>query len=177
LNVIITPLTLRVPFTDGVWADELNAAGHKRVWLWDGYLAPGYLTLLTGDSRAGKTTLLSLVLAHMKAGGVLADRAVAPGKALVISEEPREDWDGRHQQLGLGHVVFFCRPFRRRPLLPEGVALLAHVADLHRRHGFGLVVVDPLIKFLPGHSEANAAVVLDAREPLQHLAEHAWPRR
>jgi hypothetical protein len=129
----------RVPFTDGVWADRLNTAGRKRAWLRHGYLAPGYLTLLTAEWRGGKTTLLSVLLTRMKEGGTLVDRAIATGKALVISEEPREDWDKRHQQLGLGHMVFFCRPFRNRPGPAEWVALLAHVVRLHRRHGFGLV--------------------------------------
>jgi hypothetical protein len=62
------------------------------------------------------------------AGGLWRVRQLGgpPGKALVICEERREDWDKRHQQLGLGHVAFFCRPFRHRPRLAEWVALLEH---------------------------------------------------
>jgi hypothetical protein len=50
-------------------------------WLWHGYLAAGNVTLLVGQWKAGKTTLLSVLLARLGAGGTLAGRAVRPGRA------------------------------------------------------------------------------------------------
>jgi hypothetical protein len=61
---------------------ELMAAAPPPVrWLWDGYLAPGKLTLLTSQWKMGKTTLLSVLLAKMKAGGELPGQRVAPTRA------------------------------------------------------------------------------------------------
>jgi hypothetical protein len=41
-------------------------------WLWLGFVARGGVTLLTSQWKAGKTTLLSLLLARLKPGGSLA---------------------------------------------------------------------------------------------------------
>src|SRR5437016_10434611 len=93
---------------------ELAGAVEPRLsWLWDGYLAPGKITALISPPKTGKTTLLSHLLARFTHGGRLADRAVAPARALVISEEAASDWDARCRQLGLGqNVQFLCRPFQ-----------------------------------------------------------------
>jgi RecA-family ATPase len=56
-------------------------------WLCDGYLCRHALTLLTGQPKIGKTSLLAALLARMGAGGELAGRRVEPGRAAVISEE------------------------------------------------------------------------------------------
>ncbi|MGL4554224.1 MAG: AAA family ATPase, partial [Gemmataceae bacterium] len=82
-------------------------------WLWRGYLRPGAVTLLTGLWKAGKTTLLSVLLSRLKAGGELAGLAVRAGRAVVVSEEPAELWWQRGRGLSLdGHVQWLCRPFR-----------------------------------------------------------------
>jgi hypothetical protein len=72
-----------------VWgqANLRAAAGAPRPWLWRGYLAPGAVTLLTGQWKAGKTTLASVLLARLKTGAELAGLPLAPGRAIVISEE------------------------------------------------------------------------------------------
>src|SRR5271166_2599258 len=93
-------LTLR-PLRPG----ELAGAEQRRLsWLWDGYLAPGKITALISPPKSGKTTLLSHLLARFSKGGQLAGRAVAPARALVVSEESESDWDARCRQLALGSV-------------------------------------------------------------------------
>jgi len=91
-----TPPTLS---TDGVqtgptllWGSAALQAGTPRdmPWLWHGYLAPGALTLLTSQWKSGKTTLVSILLAKLRTGGELAGLALAPGRAVIVSEEPRE---------------------------------------------------------------------------------------
>jgi hypothetical protein len=82
-------------------------------WLWYGYLAPGNVTALISPPKSGKTTLLSHLLARTAQGGLLAGLAVAPGKAIVVSEEDPSDWDARCRQLAIGpNVQFLCRPFQ-----------------------------------------------------------------
>src|SRR3954449_13239151 len=82
-------------------------------WLWYGYLAPGNVTLLTSQWKSGKTTLVSVLLSRLKGGGELAGLRVAPGRAVVVSEEDAAHWLRRCDKLGLGDEVgFFCRPFR-----------------------------------------------------------------
>ena len=151
-----------------LWAGDLQTALPPMAWLWQGYLAPGSITLLTSQWKSGKTTLLAVLLARMKTGGSLGGLAVAPGKALVICEEGRQHWELRRQKLDFGgHVAWLCRPFRGRPGRDQWLALVDHVAALHARHGFQLVVLDPLSYFLPGGAEGHAGKMLETLLPLQ----------
>ena len=66
-------------------ADLATAAPGLLPWLWHGYLAQGKVTALVSQSKSGKTTLVSHLLARMAQGGQLAGLAVRPGRALVVS--------------------------------------------------------------------------------------------
>jgi len=57
-----------------------NHSGLPEGWVWQGYLAPGSITLLTSQWKAGKTTLLSVLLARMGDGGTLAGLPVRKGR-------------------------------------------------------------------------------------------------
>src|SRR5258708_6780808 len=70
-------------------------------WLWQGFLAAGNVTLLVGQWKAGKTTLLSVLLARLGTGGTLAGLTIRPGRAVVISEEADDLWAERFERLGI----------------------------------------------------------------------------
>ena len=57
-------------------------------WIWHGYLARHSLTLLTGQWKIGKTTLLTALLARMGYGSELAGRPVSPGRAEMARDSP-----------------------------------------------------------------------------------------
>src|SRR4051812_16533286 len=80
---------------------QLQPEQAPRDWLWRGYLRPGAVTLLTGLWKAGKTTLLSVLLSRLKAGGELGGLPVRAGRAVVVSEEPPELWWQRGRGLPL----------------------------------------------------------------------------
>ena len=79
----------RNPFRPRDLARPIHLAGS---WLWQGYLGHGRLTLLTSQWKSGKTTLVSVLLARMATGGLLAGLPVAAGRAAVVSEEGPHDW-------------------------------------------------------------------------------------
>jgi hypothetical protein len=149
-----------------------NAALPRLSWLWHGYLAPGKVTALISPAKTGKTTLLSHLLARLAQGGQLAGRAVAPGRALVVSEEAAADWDTRCRQRVMGqNVQFLCRPFQgARPTDAQWLALVAGLETLQRQEALALVVLDTLTTLLPGYAETCAPKLLDCLLPLQALA-------
>jgi hypothetical protein len=151
--------------------EELRLAAQARAaWLWQGYLAPGNVTLLTSQWKSGKTTLLAVLLARLKAGGLLGGLPLRPGKAAVVSEESAAHWACRGHKLDLGgHVWWLCRPFNGKPRPPEWLALVDYLAALAAQRGLDLVAIDPLASFLPGQSENNAGALLEALLPLQRL--------
>src|SRR5438067_1563035 len=100
------------PFVPLSYAD-LKPAEARRDWLWQGYLLPGAVTLLTSLWKSGKSTLLSVLLSRLKSGGVLGGLPVRASRAVVVSEESPELWWDRGLHLELdGHVRWFCRPFQ-----------------------------------------------------------------
>jgi hypothetical protein len=115
------------------------AAAPPIPWLWHGFLAPGKVTALTSQSKSGKTTLASLLLVRLQAGGELAGLAVAPGRALVVSEEAKDDWDARCRRLGIDkNHQFVCRPFKsKRPTPAQWFSLISHLDSVHRQEGPG----------------------------------------
>jgi hypothetical protein len=112
------------------------------------------------------------VLSRLGAGGEVAGFAVAPGQALVVSEEAASDWDARCRQLAIGpNVQFVCRPFQgARPTEEQWFGLIATLENLHRRQSLDLIVIDPLATLLPGYAETTAPKMLDCLLPLQALA-------
>jgi hypothetical protein len=140
-------------------------------WLWHGYLSRCCLTLLTGQWKLGKTTLLAALLARMGAGGELAGRRVNPGRVVVITEEIANLWLMRMAKHGIGDWVSFAfNPFVRKPLPRQWGYLLDDLGGLHARRRVDLVVIDPLVEVLPGREEASAQAMTDALRPLRDLA-------
>lgn len=159
-----------------VWgqANLAATAGTPRPWLWQGYLAPGALTVLTGQWKAGKTTLLSILLARLKTGGVLAGQPLTAGQAVVVSEESAEHWQRRGRQFDFGdHVGWYCQPFLGRPLPDEWRSFIEGIAELRSRRDFALVAIDTLSAFFPSRSESNAGCMLDALAPLRQLTRRS----
>src|SRR4051812_26287691 len=152
--------------------DELeHAAGGPVRWLWHGYLASGAITLLTSRWKAGKTTLLSVLLNRLHTDGTLAGNAVEPGPALVVSEESPALWVERGRRLDFGpRAQWLCRPFVRKPSAEQWHGLIAEL--VRSAESGGLVVIDPLAAFLPGADENNASAMLDALAPLHALTNH-----
>jgi hypothetical protein len=156
---------------DPLWYDDLARASAAPIrWVWHGYIAAGATTLLTSRWKAGKTTLLSVLLTRLGRGGELAGAAVRAGKVVVVSEEAPDLWARRGEKLGFGsHLGFFCRPFLGKPSADQWLDLIDRLADIHRKRKLALVVIDPLANVLPGADENGAAAMIAALAPLQRL--------
>jgi DNA-binding transcriptional ArsR family regulator len=140
-------------------------------WLWDGLLARGHVTDLVGYWKSGKSTLVAALLQRLADGGELAGQVVRPGKALVVSEEPRGKWLERREALALGdHVHVISRPFPKRPNHAEWHAFTSHITRLVVEHGYDLVVFDSLPNLWCVRDENDASEVISALLPLQGVA-------
>jgi hypothetical protein len=148
---------------------DLHAAAVRKIrWLWTGYLAEGMVTLLTSRWKAGKTTLVSAMLRLMEQGGSLAGSEVAPGRAVIVSEEPPALWAQRDRSKPFGpQVSFICRPFKNRPSPEQWSGLIDQLAEMPVE----VVILDPLAMFLPGSIENSASPLLGALEQLHRLTD------
>ena len=153
------PMSMTAVADEPVVENEMN-------WLWNGYLMPGDITLLTSLWKTGKTTLLSGMLQHLSAGTPFLGRATRSARAWVVSEESRSQWRERLALMPIGtHVQLIARPFQSRPTAEEWNALLDRAIAARP----DLFVVDPLASFLTGHCESDAATLLEALQPLRRL--------
>src|SRR5947209_11366567 len=154
------------------WGDSPDAPATQLDWIWNGIIGPGQITLLTGLWKAGKTTLLSHLLAHRQHGTPLLDLPVRAGRTVVITEETRTIWRRRCEKLGFGKdVCFFHRPFHCRPTPEQFQDLIKQLLSLHERAGIDLVVLDPLSRFLPLRSENSPEAMLAGLAPLHTLTD------
>jgi AAA domain len=154
-----------------LWDHEIRAIREPAAeWLWHGFVAGGNVTLLTSLWKAGKTTLLSMLLSRRKQGGTLAGLHVKPGKTAVVSEEPARLWGERARKYDFGgQVCFFTRPFRTIPTLEEWQTLIDRILEVQQQHGIDLVVIDPLAPYLRG--ENSSKNILESLLPLAELTQ------
>ena len=158
---------LYVPLT---YADLKPDAQTQCDWLWQGYLLPGAVTLLTSLWKSGKSTLLSVLLSRMKNGGTLGGLPVRAGRAVVLSEEPRAMWWERGLKLELdGHVQWFCQPFQGKPTAEQWLDLIDRIGHLHDQQRLDLLAIDTLANLAPMRNENDAVEMLKALAPLQRL--------
>jgi hypothetical protein len=156
----------RIPLDAGC----VETAPEPTPWLWDGYLKPGDITLLTAQWKTGKTTLLTGLLRHLGTGEPFLDRSVRPGRVWVVSEEPLDLWADRVRQRAIGpHVELLARPFVGRPTPAEWADLIDQAVAARAAGELDLFVVDPLASFLTGRSESEPTTVLEALHPLHRL--------
>src|SRR5688572_6534584 len=132
-ELAMSPATAE-PLSREIWSEELADRPKAKVdWVWPGYLARGAVTLLTSQWKAGKTTLVSLLIARMARGGELAGQTIPPARVAVATEEPLELWQRRGEKLGFGEgLCFFSRPLAGRPTLEAWDALVDRMAYLGR---------------------------------------------
>jgi hypothetical protein len=162
-----TPAATLLP--QAIWDTEVASMPETAAdWLLPGFVARHNMTLLTSMWKAGKTTLLSHLLARRASGQPFLGRPVSPGKSVVISEEPRTLWADRCRQFQFGgNLCLFPQPFPHLPTADQWRGLLQHVAQLQSEQGVDLLVIDSLTHFLRAENVARG--VLDLMMPVREL--------
>jgi hypothetical protein len=148
-------------------------------WLWAGRVPSGHLTLIDGDPGLGKSTLTLDLVARVTTGAPMPDEPAGvrrPPAAVVLmtaEDHPattiRPRLDAAGADVRRVHAIT-AMPRARDPeapptLAPEDVARLELVI---REHHAALVIVDPLMAYLPGDIDAYRDQ--DVRRTLRPLA-------
>ncbi len=151
---------------------EFGTSGPDGDWIWDGYLAPGDVTLLTSRWKSGKTTLISGLLQCLAAGEPFLDRATRPARVFYVSEEAERYWAERRAVFPIGnHVGLLSQPFYGAPAKHDWESLLESVSCINAKKHIDLLVIDPLAAFLPTGCEFDSVAMMAALHPLQRLQE------
>jgi hypothetical protein len=159
------PIALPLP------ASALVSPGRAGVdWVLHGFLARDAVTLLSALPKCGKSTLIAHLLAALPHGGSFLGRPLAPGRAVVVSEESEGVWAARRDALGLTDAVRIIP--RGHLLLPTHDEWRAFIARLNAHleaDPADVVFFDSLAAIWPVRDENNAAEVCRALAPLHRL--------
>jgi hypothetical protein len=162
---VMTPLTARLSSDVRVSAVE---------WLWPLYLGRSKLAILDGDPEVGKSLVSIDLAARLSRGGPLPDGRPLdrPCATLFLTAEDGDEDTVRPRLEAAGadldRVVLAGGPGGRPPRFPDDLPALE---DLVSGLGIDLVVIDPLMAFLPSKVAANLdQSVRQALNPLADLA-------
>jgi hypothetical protein len=137
--------------------DCLKNRNHSIPWIWDGLIALDAVTLLSAPEKAGKTTLLSLLLDRRRAGGQLLGRTVLPGRTILCSEENSNLWALRQPPLDFGPQLEFHHPLGDNPTPRRWRRFFDHLLELPE-DSFDLLVIDTVMSFLPAAQNTPGAL-------------------
>jgi hypothetical protein len=151
-----------------ILCSALRAVTGEELWLWEGYLARGCVTIFSALFKVGKTTLLAHLLLSLWQGGVFLGRRVVAGKALYVAEEAEGKWAERRDHLGLqDNLTFVIRPFRKGRATWRGwEQFVAWLGEVQARGRYDLIVFDTISDLWPVTDENSAAEVRRALKPL-----------
>jgi hypothetical protein len=150
----------------------LEGVAAEPEWVWDGFVARGWLTIISAPPKAGKTTLVfGLLAAVAKRQPAFLDRPVSSSGALVLSEERQgslAEKDKRWQLSG-GDIHFLLQASTGGTPWPEIVrqAVAYCVAE-----ELDVLVVDTFAAWsgLAGDDENSSGATLERIAPLQEAA-------
>jgi hypothetical protein len=146
-------------------------------WLWEPYLHRGRLALLDGDPEIGKSLITVDLAARLSRGGALPNGAAA-GRPQVTILLGMEDNDADT----IAPRVLAAGADPERVIVPEAEdvgclsfpAKVPELEEMIRAHAADLVVIDPIVAFLPSNLAVNTDHgVRKCLLPLADLARRA----
>ena len=140
-------------------------------WLWHGCVARGHITLFSALMKAGKSTLLSYMLRALQHGVPFLGRDTKKTRTLLVSEESREKWIERREELGLDDALHvLCRPTSAKMSHHDWREFVEYLRD-YAAEKFDLVMLDTIGTYAPWRDENDAAEVQATMLPLNMLTE------
>lgn len=144
-------------------------------WLWRGYIPLGKLTILDGDPKLGKSTLMLDVAARMSRGAAMppaeSGMGGVPADVLILSAE-----DDAGDTIGPRLDAAGADSSRVHEVRVDGLLQFPDHIDLLReaisQTGARLVIIDPFVAFVNGRLSVNSdQEVRRALVPLAALAD------
>jgi hypothetical protein len=153
-------------------AEALREVPDEPDWLLSGYLARGWITLLAGAPKGGKTTMLCGILDAFERGKPFLGFATRPTGVLVLTEQSPSVFKETVRNFALRIGPNVEAMFHREQPLTLGWAERAGEAiDLCLENRHGLLVVDTYSRWAQLQQDHNAAEILDSMMPLLRAAQ------
>lgn len=140
-------------------------------WMWEGYLAPQNVTLLSAHPKAGKTTFTFHLLRAIWSGHEFLGQATHPCPVLYVSEEADTLIAARAGQLGFSQMwpIGFVTAEPGRTWRGT-IAYIEHYLTMFAEP---LVIIDTLSRHWMVENENEASAVESALRPLLDLVRNS----
>lgn len=140
-------------------------------WLWQGFLAPGSLTMLAGHPFAGKSMLVSGLLRALEMGERFLGRKTKSASALLVTEEDQASLRERAGRFGLFGIQSEYLD-RSSSVGRDWSALIAGATERAIESQHRLLVIDtfPGLAGLGDEQENDAGAITSRLQPLQVAA-------
>jgi hypothetical protein len=154
-------------------AESLENEPPEPDWIWRGFLAPTWITLLVGGPKAGKTTLLFALLDALAKGEPLFGLETRSTGALILTEQNpsvlKSTVDNFHFAFDRERVRVMYR--RRQPAELDWHHLIDEAVTLCQRESIGLLVIDTFQRWAGMERDNDAPETLAAITALERAAE------
>lgn len=158
------------PFT---LAELRNAELPTPNWMWDGFIRPKYITILTAQWKSGKSTLLSHLMHRMHTNGHLLGRKCRPARTTIFSEEHGRGMLERDRLLPMDPGTrFWLAPFEGAKPSPNQWKVWKKFCENDiERNKTELLVIDTLASLMPSKDENSVAAGAETIALLRGFSE------
>jgi putative DNA primase/helicase len=139
-------------------------------WTWDGYLAPGAITLLAGRPKVGKSTLVFGLFEAILAARTFLEHTTRAQGILLLSEERESTLAEKARRFGLeGNLHLLMRHQVNGEPWEE---IMAAATAYCLAHELGVLAIDTWDKWtgIKGDAENSAGSVIEALDPIVQAA-------
>jgi KaiC/GvpD/RAD55 family RecA-like ATPase len=150
---------------------DVAEASSEPLWLWEGFLAPGAVTLLAGEPKVGKSTFVAALLGSIERAESFLGKATRRTGSIVITEERQDGLAEKARRFRLGDGVHRLRRDQRQGA--SWSQLVAEAVRYAHSNQLDILVIDTFAELagLEGDEENDAGAVLKALRPLQEAAD------
>lgn len=152
-------------------ADDVLAEEHTVDWLVPGLVARGSITLINGQPKAGKTTLVMKLVDALATGDSFLNRVCKSGRVLYLTENRSVALQAKLELLNHYDHVYVLDRYRREFVDTAWDDIVRMVFETAREVKADLVVLDTFMAWAQPEDENSSTDILAALDPLERAVQ------
>lgn len=151
-----------------VLLSNLKAQDLKKNWIWEGYIAKGFVTLLTAPPKVGKSEFIRGLLKAIEDEAEFIGQPTTRINILVISEESVIDWVEKRDEFDFtekAKIWIWSKPFLVKIKPKQWESFFQEVLGFCKENDIEFIIMDTISRYWPVDNENDASQMNDALRP------------